>query len=104
MSPDGREHLYELDVYVPELKLAFEYNGDYWHSDEAIVQSKPMFSSAEEYHRLKETACAERGVQLFFVWEHEWLDSPAETRSRVEAVIDSMAARLGTTPAPVDVD
>lgn len=103
MSPDGREHVYELDVYVPDLKLAFEYNGDYWHSDESIVQSKPMFSSAEEYHELKETACAERCVQLFFVWEHEWLDSPAETRSRVEATIDSMAARLGVTPAPGDV-
>lgn len=90
-------------MYVPELKLAFEYNGDYWHSDEAVRLAHPMFKNAGEYHCLKETACAERGVQLFFVWEHEWLDSPAETRSRVEAAIDSMAARLGVTPAPGDV-
>lgn len=23
---------YELDIYLPELKLAFEYDGTYWHN------------------------------------------------------------------------
>lgn len=103
MSPDGREHLYELDVYVPDLKLAFEYNGDYWHSDESVVQSKPMFSSAEEYHELKKTACAERGVQLFFVWEHEWLGSSAEAKERVEEIIKSAVSRRVAVEAESEV-
>ena len=24
---------YELDIYIPELKLAFEFNGLYWHNE-----------------------------------------------------------------------
>ena len=27
---------YELDILIPELNLAFEFNGDYWHSDKVI--------------------------------------------------------------------
>lgn len=103
MSPDGYEHLYELDVYVPDLKIAFEYNGDYWHSDESVVQSKPMFSSAEEYHELKKTACAERGVQLFFVWEHEWMGSSAEAKERVEEIIKSAVSRRVAVEAESEV-
>ena len=24
---------YELDIYLPDLKLAFEFNGVYWHNE-----------------------------------------------------------------------
>lgn len=103
MSPDDYEHLYELDVYVPDLKIAFEYNGDYWHSDETVRKTRPMFSSADEYHRLKKTACAELGVQLFFVWEHDWMDSLAEAKERVEEIIKSAVSRRVAVEAESEV-
>ena len=43
----------ELDIYLPELKLAFEYNGEYWHK---IHEEKEP-----GYHENKRNQCIERG-------------------------------------------
>lgn len=60
----------ELDLYIPGLKLALEYNGDYWHSDEWLLSKGNQ--SALEYHRMKLDAAAKAGVRLGFVWDSEW--------------------------------
>ena len=57
---DGKE----LDIYLPELKLAFEYNGIYWHSD--IFKHK-------DYHINKTQMCLEKGIQLIHVLENDWI-------------------------------
>ena len=54
---------YEMDVYLPELKLAIEFNGIYWHNE----HHKP-----KDYHRLKIEACEKKGIELFQVWEDDW--------------------------------
>ncbi|MCK9477016.1 MAG: hypothetical protein M0R46_13910 [Candidatus Muirbacterium halophilum] len=53
----------ELDIYLPELKLAFEFNGIYWHSE--LYKNK-------YYHKNKSDLCEEKGIQLFHVWEDDW--------------------------------
>lgn len=66
---------YELDIYYPNLNLAVECNGVYWHSNEVILKSRGV--SAEEYHAMKAERCAELGINLLFVWEDDWiLDAP----------------------------
>lgn len=52
---------YELDIYLPEKKLAIEFNGTYWHS----------FRSSK-YHQNKTFLCKEQGIRLIHVFEHEW--------------------------------
>ncbi|MBO5389072.1 MAG: hypothetical protein J6A59_13265, partial [Lachnospiraceae bacterium] len=54
---------YELDIYIPEKKLAIEFNGNYWHS------TKQKDSS---YHQNKTIACAKQGIQLIHIFEYEW--------------------------------
>lgn len=56
----------ELDIYLPEKKLAIEFNGSYWHSE--IYKDK-------YYHQLKSLECAKRGIRLIHIFEHEWLDN-----------------------------
>jgi len=46
---------YELDIYLPELKLAYEYNGLYWHSE--LYRDK-------KYHKMKYDMCKDKKVQL----------------------------------------
>lgn len=53
----------ELDIYIPDLKLAFEYNGVYWHSDEFKPRS---------YHSDKVKECKEKGIRLFHIFECDW--------------------------------
>ena len=55
----------ELDIYIPEKKLAIEFNGDYWHS--TVFKDK-------YYHQQKTIACAKQGIQLIHIFEHEWLN------------------------------
>jgi len=54
---------YELDIYLPELKIAFEFNGLYWHSE--LYKEK-------NYHKNKTEKCFEKGIQLIHVWEDDW--------------------------------
>ena len=59
---------HELDIYVPHLSLAIEFNGNYYHSD--------RFRAAT-YHRDKYTDCQASGVRLVQITECQW-ESSAE--------------------------
>jgi hypothetical protein len=54
----------ELDIYIPELKLAFEFNGLYWHSE---------IYKENNYHLNKTEMCEKQGIQLIQIWEDDWL-------------------------------
>jgi len=53
----------ELDIYLPELNLAFEFNGLYWHNE--ITKNR-------NYHKNKSDLCQEKGIQLIHIWEDDW--------------------------------
>jgi hypothetical protein len=57
---------YEIDIYIPEKKLAIEFNGDYWHSSEFKEYN---------YHQKKTIECIKNGVHLIHIFEYEWLDT-----------------------------
>lgn len=54
----------ELDIYVPQYKLALEINGIYWHSERR--------GKTESYHQDKTEACRALGVTLLHIFEDEW--------------------------------
>ena len=54
---------HELDIYLPDLNLAFEFNGLYWHSE--IYKSN-------NYHKTKTELCENKGIQLIHIWEDNW--------------------------------
>ncbi|MDU5615515.1 MAG: zinc-ribbon domain-containing protein [Varibaculum cambriense] len=78
---------YELDVLVPGLNLAFEFNGTYWHSDEVITKRQPQFESSKAFDKFKETECAKQGIKLFFVREKPWTESHEKEVKRVEKIV-----------------
>lgn len=57
---------YELDMYIPSIKLAIEFNGTYYHSL-LHIQNK-------NYHLEKSLLCREKGIRLIHVYEFENLD------------------------------
>lgn len=54
----------EVDAYIPSLKLAFEFNGLYYHSEKIGID--------KNYHYNKWLKCQNQGVQLIQIWEDEW--------------------------------
>jgi len=53
----------EIDIYLPELKLGFEFNGLYWHSE--IYKDKM-------YHLNKSNYFKEREIRIIHIWEDDW--------------------------------
>jgi len=54
----------ELDIYVPSMNLAIEYNGLYWHSDKF---------KDNDYHLKKLESCLSKGITLIQIFEDEWI-------------------------------
>ena len=61
----------ELDIYIPELKLAIEYNGSYWHSS---------IKKEAKYHQNKTIACAKQGIRLVHIFEYEWENADEQVK------------------------
>lgn len=52
----------ELDFFLPDEKLAFEYNGTYWHSTKR---------KNKDYHFIKSMECFNKGIRLIHIYEFE---------------------------------
>lgn len=59
----------ELDIYLPEIQLAIEYCGDYWHSHGDQESERKN----KNRHHDKYMACKALGIRLLTVYESEWL-------------------------------
>jgi hypothetical protein len=53
----------EIDIYLPDLKIGFEFNGIYWHSDKYRNKN---------YHSDKNKYFLERGIRIIHIWEDDW--------------------------------
>lgn len=72
----------ELDIYIPEHKIAIEFNGTYWHSDEF---------KTSKYHQDKTIKCIQNGVHLIHIFEYEWLDM--EKRSKISGYLADLLGK-----------
>ena len=55
----------ELDIYVPSLNKAIEFNGRYWHSMEE--------TKIRDTEKIKQ--CKEKGIDLLVIQEQEWTEN-----------------------------
>lgn len=70
----------ELDFYLPDKKLAIEFNGDYWHST--------RFKD-KNYHLRKTQLCQDLGINLIHIFEFEWLSSKEICKSIISLALES---------------
>ena len=70
---------YEIDMLLPDLKMAIEYNGNYWHSynRKETVEEKTK-------HSTKHNMCLEKGYQLIQITESEWKHKQEIVKSRLK--------------------
>ena len=54
----------ELDIYMPDKKIAIEFNGVYWHSESKL--------KSKIYHLRKTMSCANHGIQLLHIYDYQW--------------------------------
>lgn len=66
----------EIDIFIPELKIGFEINGEYWHS---------LYSPS--YHKNKTEQALSEGIDLYHIWEN---DDFEETKVKIYDVLFSI--------------
>ena len=82
----------ELDIYIPEKKLAVEYNGDYWHSAE---------QKEKRYHEIKSKACEAKGIRLIHIYECEWIHSREKIESLLRIALGCGYSKIGARKCEV---
>lgn len=72
----------ELDIVIPSLNIAIEFNGVYWHSSK--------FKDSQ-YHVNKLLMCQEKNIHLIHIYEDQWNYKKDIVKSR-------LASYLGISP------
>ena len=90
LCPDAVAHAtgigrFKLDVLVPSVKLAIEYNGMYWHSCDPLRHEDAL----RDYRKWE--MCKAAGYSLFFVWENDW-------KTRKPVIEHWLRHKLGKAP------
>jgi hypothetical protein len=64
----------ELDIWIPSLKKAIEYNGTYWHSG----------INAKQKDVEKQKQCKEKGIELLIIEDEHWQDARELCEMRIK--------------------
>ncbi len=75
----------ELDIYIPSKRIAIEFNGLYWHSEE--------MGCDRNYHLEKTKKCQENDIQLVHIFEDEWLLKQDIVKNRLKQILGVSDAR-----------
>jgi very-short-patch-repair endonuclease len=69
----------EIDIYIPSHDLALECDGIFWHSE--------RFKS-KQYHVNKTRECADKGIRLIHIFEHEFVQKKDIVKSRIAGALN----------------
>lgn len=72
----------ELDIYIPSMKLAFEYNGIYWH-DKKLWELDIISKTANSREVQKTLLCEQLGITLHHIWSDDWILNKEETQQKI---------------------
>lgn len=82
----------EIDMYIPDLKIGFEFNGKYWHSDDFLYKRwsdlhKEAYGNAEGYHKYKYEEAKRNGIDLYFIEEEEFNQDKEKIYNKIDDII-----------------
>jgi hypothetical protein len=78
-------HGKEIDILIPEIKTAIEFNGVHFHSD----KFKP-----KQYHLNKTKECERKGYRLIHIWECDWKFKQDIIKSNILNIINKTPNKI----------
>jgi len=75
----------EIDIYLPQLKIGFEYNGLRFHTEEF---------RDKYFHQGKTRDAAKKGVTLFHIWSDDYNDHKDIWKSRIEYMVNKTKNKI----------
>lgn len=86
LTPTESNRRCELDFFIPDVNVAIEVNGDYWHSERY---------KDKDFHLNKFTLCKEHGVHLIQLFQSDFNSKEAYWEAYIKSLgsVVSVAAR-----------
>jgi len=72
---DGKE----IDIFIPELNVGFEYDGIFWHSQDSAGKI--------DYHAKKDSLAQSKGIKLYHILDIEWKTMKELIESRISSIV-----------------
>jgi hypothetical protein len=69
----------EIDIYLPKIKIAIEYNGLYWHSEKNGKKS--------DYHINKTKLLQKLDIRLIQIFSDEWINKNEIVKNKLKSII-----------------
>lgn len=82
-NPDTNKFC-EIDIYIPSLKIGFEYDGFY----HPLKEYKDF-----KYHLNKTEECEKLGIQLIHIFEDEWILKRDIVKSRIKQILNANTSK-----------
>lgn len=76
----------EIDIFIPELKIGFEYNGLFWHSEK--------MGKHKTYHLDKQMLAKKNGINLYHIFSDEWEIKQDIVKSRVKNILGKRDSKI----------
>ena len=70
-------HYLELDVWIPEMKKAIEFNGKYWHNNDL----------SKWYDEIKKKQSVQKNINLLIIDEKSWINDKMYTLNKIKGFI-----------------
>jgi len=70
----------EIDIFIPDLKIAIEFDGLYWHSELRLPDN--------DYHLIKTEECEKQGIKLIHIFEDEWIFKQDIVKERLKQILN----------------
>lgn len=78
--PNLNHRYYELDIYLPDLNIAFDFDGNYYHS----AKFKDKY-----YHQRKTLCCYKQNIKLAHILEYEWDNNQKYIKEKIKNFIEN---------------
>ena len=76
----------EIDIYIIELNIGIEFNGNYWHDYD-------IYPIVKERDERKNKLCQENDCILITVWENDWNENKEQELNNIFTIIDKSKQR-----------
>jgi hypothetical protein len=85
---------YELDVYIPDKKIAIEFDGLFYHSHKNGKKH-------QSYHLQKTLLCSTKSIRLIHLFEDEWIYKNKLVKSRIKDITNNFKYSIDTTKCDI---
>ena len=85
-------HGKEIDIYLPELKTGFEFDGTFWHADPRFYNADDIIKEQTakqiwENDNIKNKLAKSLGIKLIRIKEYDWINNQEKIKDYIKSII-----------------